>query len=58
MDGGAAAGVALAPVGAELEQDPRVDSTVPAGLLPFSGTILDRPAHCRLLDATDDLLGR
>jgi cellulose synthase/poly-beta-1,6-N-acetylglucosamine synthase-like glycosyltransferase len=46
----------LAPVRADLEQDPRVDSIVPAGFLPFSGTILDRPARCRLLDASDDLL--
>lgn len=46
----------LAPVTADLEQDPRVDCVVPAGVLPFSGTILDQPTRCRLLDSTDDLL--
>jgi GT2 family glycosyltransferase len=46
----------LAPIRADLEQDPRINSIVPAGVLAFSGTLLDRPEHCRLLDATDDLL--
>ncbi|GIH11214.1 hypothetical protein Rhe02_92810 [Rhizocola hellebori] len=46
----------LAPVTADLEQDPRVRSIVPAGVLPFSGAVVDRPARCDLLNDTDDLL--
>jgi hypothetical protein len=41
---------------ADLEQDPRVDLAIPSGLLPFSGSVVDRPGRCRLLDATNDLL--
>ncbi len=47
----------LTPTSVDLDQDPRASTVFPAGLLPFSGTILDSPKRCRLLDETDDLRG-
>jgi len=45
----------LTPTNVDLDQDPRVSTVFAAGVLPFSGTILDSPQRCRLLDETDDL---
>ncbi|MBB5874632.1 cellulose synthase/poly-beta-1,6-N-acetylglucosamine synthase-like glycosyltransferase [Allocatelliglobosispora scoriae] len=45
----------LTPTSVDLDQDPRVSTIFPVGILPFSGAILDGPEYCRLLEETDDL---
>ncbi|GAA1381165.1 glycosyltransferase [Catellatospora chokoriensis] len=47
----------LMPTSIDLDQDPRVSTVFPSGVLPFSGTVLDSPQRCRLLDETDELRG-